>query len=168
MNFKEIMPEDINDNLFKRLGKDWMLITAGDERKCNTMTASWGQFGIVWGRPVVTVYLRHQRYTMEFVERQEVFSLSFFEPGTHRDALNLLGKVSGRHEDKLAQTDLQVCMLEGVPAFAQANMVLLCRKLYQQDMTSDSFLASSLKTLHHAGDDFHRAYTGEIEHVFVK
>ncbi len=168
MGFKEIMPEDIQENLFTRLGKDWALITAGDERKCNTMTASWGQFGIAWGRPVVTVYLRHKRYTMEFVERQDSFSLSFFEPGTHREALALLGRVSGRDEDKLAQTDLTVCMLDGVPAFEQANMVLICRKLYQQDMTSESFLESSLKTLHHAGDDFHRAYIGEIEHVYVK
>ena len=58
-----------------------MLITAGTEEQCNTMTASWGGLGVLWGAPAATVYLRPQRYTKEFVDREEYFTLAFFRGG---------------------------------------------------------------------------------------
>ena len=76
---KKIDPKDISQNVFSLIGDQWMLITAGTAEKCNTMTASWGGLGVLWGGPAATCYIRPQRYTKEFVDREEYFTLSFFD-----------------------------------------------------------------------------------------
>ena len=105
MSFKEIKPEELNFNPFTRIGSDWMLLTAGTKDKFNTMTASWGGAGVFWGKPAVTCYIRPQRYTKEFIDKEELFSVSFFKDG-HRDALKLCGSVSGRDHDKIKEAGL--------------------------------------------------------------
>jgi flavin reductase (DIM6/NTAB) family NADH-FMN oxidoreductase RutF len=145
-----------------------MLVTAGNGEKHNTMTASWGQMGILWNKPVVNVYIRPQRYTREFVEAQEWFSLSFFEGETQRKALSLLGSKSGRDGDKIAETGLHVQMLDNVPAFAEARLVLVCKKLYVQDIQPESFLEKSLIKTSYPAADFHRMYVAEIEKAYKK
>ena len=82
MSFKEIKPEELNFNPFTRIGSDWMLLTAGTEDKFNTMTASWGGAGVFWGKPAVTCYIRPQRYTKEFIDKEELFSVSFLKTDT--------------------------------------------------------------------------------------
>ena len=67
MSFREVKAEELTMNPFTKIGKEWLLITAGNEEKCNTMTASWGAMGVMWGKNAVTVYIRPQRYTKEFV-----------------------------------------------------------------------------------------------------
>ena len=79
MGFKEVSAEELQFNPFTKIGKEWMLVTAGDEEKHNTMTASWGGMGIMWGKNVVSVYIRPQRYTKEFVDANELFTLSFYD-----------------------------------------------------------------------------------------
>ena len=105
MSFTEIKAEELKDNPFDLIGKQWMLITAGNEEKCNTMTASWGGVGIMWGKPTATAYIRDSRYTKEFVDREDYFTLAFFGE-EHREALNLCGRVSGRDEDKIKEAGL--------------------------------------------------------------
>ena len=165
--FKEIAPQAIPDNVFQRIGTDWMLVAAGDEAHCNAMTASWGQLGVLWSKPVATCYIRPSRYTREFVEREGRYSLSFFAPGTHRNELNLLGTKSGRDGDKIAESGLSRVMLNGVPAFAEASMVLVCRTLYKQDLLEDCFVDSGVATTHYPLKDYHRMYVGEIEKVYT-
>ena len=95
MAFKEVKAEELQMNPFTKIGKEWMLITAGNEEKCNTMTASWGGVGIMWGKNAVTTYIRPQRYTKEFVDANDTFTISFFDE-SYRKALNICGSVSGR------------------------------------------------------------------------
>ena len=96
MAFKEVALEDLDINPFSKIGKEWMLVTAGSgPEDCNTMTASWGGLGVIWGQNVATAYIRPQRYTKEFLDREGRFTLSFFGAGNQREALGLLGKVSG-------------------------------------------------------------------------
>ena len=99
MAFREISVEELKDNPFTLINKDWMLITAGNEQSHNTMTASWGGVGELWGKYVSTIYVRPQRYTLEFVEREDYYSLCFFGP-EYRQALSLCGSKSGRDVDK--------------------------------------------------------------------
>ena len=80
-NWKEHSVYDWNDNLFSRINKDWMLVTAGNQEKCNTMTASWGGAGVLWNKPVSFIFIRPQRYTMSFIEREPYYSLAFFGDG---------------------------------------------------------------------------------------
>lgn len=83
-NFKQIDPAEITDNFIRAIGREWMLITAGNRESCNAMTASWGMIGFIWGRPVAQFVIRPQRYTREFVDREERVTLSFSHLSTMR------------------------------------------------------------------------------------
>ena len=127
MSFKEIKPEELNFNPFTRIGSDWMLLTAGTEDKFNTMTASWGGAGVFWGKPAVTCYIRPQRYTREFVDREEYFTLAFFDE-EHRKALALCGSKSGREVDKVRECGFTVktaeCGAERMGRTSEKSMTL--------------------------------------------
>ena len=75
-NFKEIKANDIKENIFNTIGHDWMLVTACNKEKSNTMTVSWGTMGILFNKPVVTIFIRPQRYTFGFLEKENTFTLS--------------------------------------------------------------------------------------------
>lgn len=166
MAFREISVEQLKDNPFTLINKDWMLITAGDAEKHNTMTASWGGVGELWGRYVSTIYIRPQRYTLEFVEREDYYSLCFFGPDC-RQALNLCGSKSGREIDKDAATGLTPCFDEAAPYYEQARLVFLCRKLYRQDLEEGCFLDKGLLEKWY-DNDLHRMFIGEIVKVLEK
>ena len=102
---KEISVEELKINPSTLIGKEWALLTAGNKDGYNTMTVSWGQMGDLWNKPTTVVYIRPQRYTKEFVDKSDYYTLSFLPDG-HREALSYLGSHSGRDEDKLAKTDL--------------------------------------------------------------
>ncbi|MCD8125816.1 MAG: flavin reductase, partial [Lachnospiraceae bacterium] len=132
--WKKIQPEELEKNAFQMIGKDWMLITAAKpDGTVNSMTASWGGMGVIWGQPVVYLVIRPQRYTLEFVNAAEKLSITFFEE-TYRKALAHLGSVSGRDEDKIQTVGLTMEWNGEVPYFREASLVLTCRKLYRQPM----------------------------------
>ncbi len=168
MAYKKLSPYDLPDNFFSRINHDWMLITAGTPQACNTMTASWGQPGILWSRPVVTIFIREERYTRSFVESQPRFSLSFFAPGTHREELQLLGTKSGRDGDKIGEAGLHVADFDGVPAFEEAELVIICRKLYRQDLAEECFVDREPFEECYSVESLHRFYVGEIEAIYRK
>ncbi len=166
--FKKIDPKALDKNVFSMVGDQWMLITAGTPERCNTMTASWGGLGILWNKCVATCYIRPQRYTKEFVDREEYFTLAFFGE-EHRKALALCGSKSGREVDKAAECGFTVAAGAGnAPYFEQAELVLVCRKLFRQAMDEDCFLDKSLIEKHYPGGDFHVTYVGEIVECLVR
>lgn len=141
MAFREIKIEELQFNPFTKIGKEWLLITAGDEKKHNTMTASWGGVGVLWGKNVVTTYIRPQRYTKEFVDAQDVFTITFFGENC-REALALCGKVSGRDGDKIKEAGLTPYFVDGTTAFEEAEMIFVCRKLYADEIKPEKFIAT--------------------------
>ena len=158
--FTEITPADISGNPFRLIGKDWMLITAGNKDKANTMTASWGGLGVLWNKPVAFAFVRPTRYTYEFLEREDTFTLSFFPNESTRQALTLCGRVSGRDTDKIADAGLTLRTDAEAPFFDEASLVLVCRKVAVQDIDPNGFLDDSIHG--HYADDYHRVYIGEI------
>ena len=102
---REIKATEIKENAIKLIGKDWALITAGDESGYNTMTASWGGLGQLWNKDVCFIFIRPQRYTYEFIEKNELFTMSFY-PEEYRKALSFCGTKSGRDYDKAKETGL--------------------------------------------------------------
>ena len=140
---KEISVEELKLNPSTLIGKEWALLTAGNKDGYNTMTVSWGQMGELWNKPTTVVYIRPQRYTKEFVDKSDYYTLSFLPDG-HRKALSYLGSHSGRDEDKLAKTDLTGTATDDYAYIEQAKLVLVCKKLYRQPMTPDSFIDKSL------------------------
>ncbi len=166
MMLTKIDPKSLELNPFETIGQQWMLITAGTPEHCNTMTASWGGLGILWKRPVATVYIRPQRYTKQFVDAQDYFTLSFF-PEAEREKLAYCGRVSGRDEDKIARCGWTVTQAEcGAPYFGEAELVLVCRKLYRQTLTKDSFVACEVCEQCYPEQDYHDMYIAEIVEAY--
>jgi flavin reductase (DIM6/NTAB) family NADH-FMN oxidoreductase RutF len=166
MTFKESKPELLTDNPFKLIGKDWMLITAGTPESFNTMTASWGGMGILWQKQVCFCFIRPTRHTYEFVERSQNFTLSFFDE-QYRKTLDFCGSHSGRDTDKVKRSGLTPVKKDGFIYFAEARLVLACKKLYFQDIRPDHFLDPQIDDLYPA-KDYHRMYAGEIVTCLIK
>lgn len=166
-NFIQIRADELNKNSFEMIGKDWMLISAEKEGKVNTMTASWGGLGVIWNKNVVTVYIRPQRYTKEFIDNSDTFSVSVLG-NEYRKELSYLGTISGRNENKIEKVGLTVIEDNNTPYFKESNIVIICRKLYAQDLKADGFVDSSLINKNYIEGDFHTMYIGEIEKVLIK
>jgi flavin reductase (DIM6/NTAB) family NADH-FMN oxidoreductase RutF len=166
--FKRIDPEELLLNPFKLILKDNMLITAGPPSAYNTMTAGWGGMGALWSKYVCWCVIRPQRYTYEFMEKAEHFTLSFFEE-KYRPALEICGTKSGRDTDKAAAAGLTPIAgtLPDTTTFAEARMVFECRKIYFQDLCPENFLDQGIHDWY-PNKDYHRMYVGEVVNYLVK
>ena len=163
--FDEISIKSVKKNLVKAIADEWMLITAGDKDGHNMMTASWGFLGEMWGADTAMVVVRPQRYTMEFIEKNDYFTISFY--GENKDIHKICGTKSGRDVDKTALTGLTPVFLHNSVFFREANLVLVCKKQYISDMTEDNFIDKEpLKW--YENKDYHKMIFGKIEKVLVK
>lgn len=164
--FKEIPADQLEGNPFHMIGDEWMLITAEKEGKVNTMTASWGGLGIMWGKKVAYMVIRPQRYTKEFVDFNDTFSLSFYD-NSYRKTLSYLGTASGRDEDKILNSGLTVAHENNIPYFREAKTILLCKKLFAQPYTPESFIDSKIPGDCYPGSDYHTLYISDITKVMI-
>ena len=165
--WKQLNPEKLTDNVFKLIGKDWMLITAGTEGHFNTMTASWGGLGVLWHKPVSTVYIRPTRYTDGFMKKNPIFTLSFFEE-KYRGMLEVCGTISGRDKDKVSIAGLHgVELPDGGISFDEARLAIRCRKLYEDTLNPEHFLDTSIEK-NYPKRDYHNIYIGEITGCFAR
>ena len=159
--FKKIEPTAISGNLIKKIGHEWMLITAGNSTDFNTMTASWGGMGFLWNKPVAFIFIRPQRFTYQFAEKNTFFTLHFFEE-EYREILNFCGSKSGRDVDKIAHTGLEVFNSPNDNIYyGQSYLQMECRKLYFDDIDPFHFLDDKI-IRNYPKSDFHRFYIGEI------
>lgn len=161
MSLKQIEANTLTFNPFEKLSKQWALVSAGSLDKFNMMTVSWGAVGVIWGKPSATVYIRHSRYTKEFVDAGDTFVLTFLKDG-HRDALNTLGSKSGRDMDKMKDSGLTPAAVPGGVTFDEAELVLVCRKRYVQDMPKENFVNQETLDKWYADQNYHTMYIGEI------
>lgn len=164
---REISPRDIDKNAIRLITEDWALLTAGNADGWNTMTVSWGGLGELWSKDVAFVFVRPQRYTKEFIDGSEYFTLSFFDE-SYKGALRVCGTKSGRDIDKAKETGLTPVFENGTAHLAQAKLVIICKKLYAQDMTPDCFVDKSIIDENYKANDFHTSYVGEIIKVLKK
>ncbi len=148
-------------NAFTTFSKDWALLTAEKDGKVNTMTVSWGSMGHLWNKDVVTVYVRPQRYTKEFIDAAQTFSLSIL-PAEYKDKLTYLGRVSGRDEDKIVKSGLTIEHSNDTPYFKEASKVIIVKKLFCSQMKEEDFIDKSLVEKNYSNNDFHYIYIGEI------
>ena len=167
MSFSAVSPEALDCNLFRAIGKDWMLISAGSADKMNTMTASWGGTGVLWNKNVSMIFVRKSRYTLEFLEKEPYYTLSFFG-GEKKKELGICGKVSGRDQDKIALTGLTPVFEAQAPYFEEASLVLVCRKLYRQTMEEACVIDKEAAAAFYAQGDWHELFVGEIVQVLQK
>ena len=168
---KEITVSELKINPVTEIAKGWMLLTAGTEDTgYNTMTCSWGHIGSIWGRgggmATAVCYVRPQRHTKTFVDRERLYTLCFF-PDAYKKQLAYLGSHSGRDEDKIANAGLTPVFGDGFTYFAEAKLVLVCRKVYRAPLVEDGFVDRSILDEHYPGRDLHDMYIGEIVKILA-
>ena len=162
MSFEKIDIYDIKDSFTRLIRDDWALLTAGKADDYNTMTVSWGGVGVLWGKNVVYIFIRDSRYTKEFIDNGEFFSMSFFNE-KYRDALSYCGKESGRNvDDKFKGAGLTPAFRHSIPYPDEANLVLLCRKMAAVPITEDTFVDPQIMPKWYSDNDMHVMYVGEI------
>lgn len=164
--FQPFPIEQLELNPFEKIGKEWALVSAGSRQKANTMTISWGGVGVLWGKNVAFIFIRDSRYTKEFIDANDFFSVSFLG-NQYRDALNYCGSHSGRDEDKLSNAGLTWNYKLSIPFIDEGNLVLLCQKLSATKITEDSFLVPDIKKWYTDGD-MHTMYVAEILEVLAR
>ena len=168
MNRKPIDLEDLTVRGHHLWAKQWLLLTAGtlEDHRFNMMTVAWGALGTMWNRPMAMVVVRPTRYTFEFMEKSEDFTLTAF-PEAHRETLQLMGTTSGRDTDKIASSALTPIASSAVqsPAFDEAELVLECRKMYWNDFDPAHFVDPDIDR-NYPSKDYHRMYFGQIVAAF--
>lgn len=165
--WKRIEPAEIAVNPIVKVGTEWMALAAGREGDMNAMTIGWGTWGVLWGRPVVTVYVSSSRYTYQFMERNDYFTVTGF-PEEYRQALSYIGSHSGRDGDKLSDAGLTVEYTElGNPIFSEADLAVECRLLYSQELDREQS-PEGIRAMYDRGVGVHTMYIGEIVNVWVK
>ena len=154
-------------NPFTKIGKEWALVTAGSKSKYNTMTISWGGVGVIWNKNVIYIFIRDSRYTKEFLDKGDFFSLAFLSED-YRSALSYCGAHSGRDENKFEKAGLTPAFRHSIPYPDEANFVLLCRKMAATPITADSFTDKNIAPNFYKDGDFHTMYIGEIIEVMAR
>ena len=165
MAFKEIKAKDLGENFIKSIADEWMLITAGNEDGYNMMTASWGFVGEMWGNDTVIAAVRPQRYTMEFIDKNDYFTLSFY--GDKKDIHKVCGSLSGRDVNKTEMTGLTPVFSDDTVYFDEARLVIICKKQYVAPLTENGFIDKQILDKWYNGD-LHNMIFGKIEKVLVK
>lgn len=166
--WQEIAPTEIELNPIQMIDGDWLEVSAGKEGNMNLMTISWGSIGELWSKPVFIVYVSTSRYTHQFMEENDYFTVTHF-PASMKAKLGYLGRVSGRDEDKVAGAGLTVEFTElGNPIYAEADLAIECRKLYSQQFDANLLPAKQRAWYEQSGVGIHYMYIGEIVHVWKK
>ncbi len=167
MPFTAKRPETLVLNPFTTIGKEWFLLTSGTIQDYNTMTCSWGGLGVLWNQNVVTAYVRGTRHTFDYLEKNNLFTISVF-PEQYRKALAYCGSHSGRDVDKAKETGLTPIEIDGTTAFEEAKLILVCEKVYAQILEEESFVLKENLTDFYQKDAMHKMYIGRILNAYEK
>ncbi len=167
-SFQPIPSELFELNPFEKIGKDWMLVTAEKSGKPNTMTASWGGFGVMWGKNVAYIVVRESRYTKEMIDGSDTFSLSFLNHKEYKSTLKYLGVISGREEDKIRNARLHVDYSNQTPYIDEASMVIICKKMFAQPVAPENFTDASIDETWYKDKNYHTLYIGEIVEILAR
>ena len=165
--FEQIEFSQVKENVVDLIARQWALVTAGDEKACNTMTVSWGAVGELWGVDTATVYIRPQRYTEQFIDSNDYFTVCFFPEELKQQIHGVCGSKSGRDTDKIAEAGITPVYDENAPYFEQAKLVIICKKMAVSEITPDSFLDSEIDEKFYPDKDYHKVFVARIEKVLV-
>ena len=166
--FKQVKPEDLSENPFQMIGKEWFLISAGRAERFNMMTASWGTMGVFWNKPIAICFVRPTRHTFNFMEENDVYALSFLGK-ENKSVHKICGSKSGRDINKVKETGLLPVKTEqGAITYEQARITFECKKIYLDDLKSGFFLPDNIDSEFYPAKDYHRVYYGEILNVYIK
>ncbi len=151
---------EFTTDVFSVFDRKWALLTAGEKDSFNTMTISWGGLGTLWGKPVASVYVRQSRYTHDFLDKNDYFTVSFY-PEACRKTLGVLGSRSGRDMDKMHESGLTPAAAGPSVTFVEAACTLVCKKLFRQTLDPANIPGEIVDALYKT-DAPHDLYIGEV------
>jgi len=168
-SFQDLDINTTDFNPFRLIGSDWAALTSCDGDRVNSMTVSWGGVGVLWGKNVVTVYVRKSRFTKELLDKGDSFSLTFFnsDESKYKNVLKYLGAVSGHDEDKIKTAGLTIGKKDGIPYIDEGNFIILCRKMAEIELPSEK-LPEGIREKWYADGNDHTIYIGEIEGLYAR
>lgn len=152
--------KELSINPFSCFQNDWALVTAGEPSHFNSMTVSWGSMGTIWGKPIVTLYVRPDRYTWQFLKDYDAFTVSFYPEGC-RKALEIMGVLSGRDTNKVQEAGLTPKALGREMTFAEATETIVCKKIYMDQLRYDA-VPDAAKRIYQNGVEPHYLIMGEV------
>ena len=170
--YDKLEASDLPDNVIQLIGKEWMLVTAGDENSFNTMTASWGGMGYIWERPSTFIFIRDTRYTYQFLQQHESFTLSFFNE-KYRNALRICGTMSGRNTDKVKEAGLTPLETpSGLMSFEEARMIIECKKMFVQELDyanlTEPYKSKIMEEAYKNESSKHQMFISEIVNIWIQ
>jgi flavin reductase (DIM6/NTAB) family NADH-FMN oxidoreductase RutF len=170
--FKEILPEELDDNVFTLVGKDFFVITAGKENHYNSMTGSGGGLGLLFKRPVTWCVLQTTRYTLELIQKELTYTLSYF-PNEYKKQVLFLGSKSGRDSKKMNEVELtNIQTPSGNITFEEARLIFECKLTQLTTPSPDDFCAPEAKEYinetYKDVNEYRKYAFGEITHIWVK
>lgn len=157
---------ELRVDTFSQFDKNWALLTAGTKDKFNSMTISWGGTGTLWGKPVATTYVRTSRYTHEFMDDNDYFTISFFTEDM-KSILGVFGSKSGRDIDKMNYEGLTAKEAGESVTFEEAELTLVCKKLFKQKL-DEANMPKEVVEAFYSGDASHDMYIGEVVELIKK
>lgn len=163
---REILPFDFDFNPFYSFGKEWALIVCEENKEDNAMTISWGNIGILWSKPILSVFVRNTRYTKHMLDHSDKFSCCFFDK-KYQNELTYCGTVSRKDEDKITKCNFTRERYQNVLYIKEAKITFILKKIYQVDLPiSDSTIQDIKK--HYKENECHTQYICEIEKILIE
>lgn len=165
--FEKISIFDVNENAVKLFKIDNPIVVFGDINKHNGLTVAWGTLGCLWSKDIATVYVKPNRYSFEFANNCEYFSIVWFDESIRKEINRVYGSMSGKNVDKEKLCNLTPIELDNSVAYKEASLVIVCKKIYQNPLNKDNILSEEVlsKPLYQDGL-FHSEYYGEIVSVY--
>lgn len=166
--FKKINPFDIEGNSIKLFKVDSPIVVFGDIEKHNGLTVAWGNLGCLWSKEMATVFVKPNRYSFEFANECEYFTIMWFDE--LKDSINrVFGFKSGRDVDKEKLCNLTPFEIDGAVGYDEASLIIVCKKIYQKEIDKNNILSKEVLDKPMYKDDlFHSEYFGEIISVYKK
>lgn len=172
--FQNIDPTEIKDNVFKLVGQDYSVITAGTDSAYNSMTASYGGWGQLFEKPTTWCILNANRYTLEFIKQEKKYTMSYF-PDQFKEQVIAFGSKSGRNSDKMKETQFtSVKTPNGNLSYKEAKLIIECKLVEITETNPNDFYTDESKGFIEKGikdgngKEYHKLVFGEITNVWIR
>ncbi len=172
--FKQISPEEICDifNVFTLVGKEFYAITSGKKNNSNSMIGSGGGLGLLFKKPTTWCLLRQDRYTLEMIQKEQTYTLSYF-PNEYKEQMLFLGSKSGRNSEKMKEVELtSIQTPSGDMSFKEARLIIECKlTAITTPNPSDFYSQESRDYIDEAykdANEYRKLVFGEITYVWIK
>ena len=170
--FRKITPEEIPGNVFTLVNKDFTVITAGTPADCNSMIASWGGWGTLFNKPVTWCFLRANRFTLEYIQKELTYTMSYFDEDDKEDIM-IFGTQSGRNSDKMKEHKLTMVQTpDGNITYKEAKLIIECKLTEVTTVSPDDFLTDEGKefitSAYAEVKAYHKLVFGDITNVWER